>query len=190
MWIRGVDVRSVIVLIAAAALAGCMAARDGAEFGSITQTLGPPKAGHARLVVMRDKGFAGLIDQGYAVTLDNQPMGGDLKTGTFLYADAPAGRHELGVKVFAFPGDTRQEVVASAGRTYFFNVVMSDRAKQLSGAQMAGGLVGFAVVAAVTSNDKNPGPVAFVKMDEAAARAAITELRLAPSETPPASNSH
>jgi hypothetical protein len=177
----------VFVLIAAAALAGCTAARNGAEFASITQTLGAPKAGHARIVVMRDKGFAGLIDYGYAVTLDDRPAGGDLKTGTFLYADAPAGRHQLGVKVFGFPGDTRREVVASPGRTYFFNVVMSDRAKKLSGAQMAGGLVGFAVAAAVTSDDKNPGPVDFVPMDEAEARAAITDLRLAP---PPASNSH
>ena len=86
-------------------------------------------------------------------------MGGDLKTGTFLYADASSGRHELGVKVFSFPGETRQEVAASPGRTYFFNAVVSERAKKLSTAQAAGGLVGLAIVAAMTSDDKNPGPV-------------------------------
>jgi hypothetical protein len=180
-----------MVLAAAVALAGCATTRDGVEFASIAQTLGAPKAGQARIVVMREKGFAGLIDYGYAVTLDNQPLGGELKTGTFIYRDAPAGRHELGAKVFGFPGDTRRELVASPGRTYFFNVVMSDRAKQLNGAQMAGGLVGFVVVAAATSGDKNPGPVDFVSMEEAAARAAITELRLSPPEAPsPAGSSH
>ncbi len=182
--------RWVIVLIAAAALAGCAAGRDGAEFASITLTLGAPKPGHARIVVMREKGYAGLIDQGYAVTLDGRPMG-DLKTGTFLYADAPAGRHELGGKFFGQPGETRREVVASPGHTYFFNTVMSDRAKKVSGATMVGGLAGLVLATAVTSGDENPGPVDFVPMDEAAARAAITELRLAPRETPsPASNSH
>ncbi len=187
----GQAVRWVIVLIAAAALAGCASGRDGAEFASITQTLGAPKSGQARIVVMREKGFTGLVDSGYAVTIDNRPMGGELKTGTFIYVDAAAGRHELGAKAFAFPGDTRRELVASPGRTYFFNVVMSDRAKKLSGATMVGGLAGFVVATAVTSNDENAGPIEFVPMDEAAARAAITELRLAPPEAPaPASSSH
>ena len=65
--------------------------RDGAQFTSVSQTLGPPKAGQARIVILRDKGFGGLIDYGYAVTLDGRPMG-DIKTGTFLSADARAGR--------------------------------------------------------------------------------------------------
>jgi Protein of unknown function (DUF2846) len=183
-------VRWGIVLIAAAALAGCAAGRDGAEFASITQTLGAPKSGQARIVVMREKGFTGLVDSGYAVTIDNRPMG-ELKTGTFIYVDAAAGRHELGAKTFAFPGDTRRELVASPGRTYFFNVVMSDRAKKLSGVAMVGGLAGFVVATAVTSRDENPGPIEFVPMEEAAARAAITELRLAPAEAPAsASSSH
>jgi len=181
---RGRALRSVMMCFAAAMLAGCAATRDGAQFASITQTLGPPKAGHARIVVMRDKGFAGLIDYGYAVTLDGQPLGGELKTGTFLYADAPAGRHDLGVKVFSFPGETHQDVAASPGRTYFFNVVVSERSKKLSAGQAAGGLVGLALVTAMTSNDKNPGPVDFVPMDEAAARTAITEMRLGPPAAP------
>jgi len=172
-------------------LAGCAATREGAEFASVTRTLGPPKPGHARIVVMRDKGFAGLVDDGFAVTLDGRSLGGDLKTGTFLYVDAPAGRHELGVKVFAFPGETRQEVAATAGRTYFFNVVVSERSKKLSTAQGAGGLVGLAIVAAMTSDDKNPGPVDFLPVDEATARGTIPELRQAPpAAPPPASDSH
>jgi hypothetical protein len=166
-------------------LAGCAATREGAEFASVTRTLGPPKPGHARVVVMRDKGFGGLVDYGYAVTLDGQPLGGELKTGTFLYADAPAGRHELGVKVFPFPGETRQELAAVPGRTYFFNVVVSERSNKLNAAQAAGGLVGLAIVTAMTSDDKNPGPVDFTPVDEATARGAITELRLAPPAAPP-----
>jgi hypothetical protein len=171
--------------LAAAVLAGCAPTRDGAQFASITQTLGPPKAGQARIVVMRDKAFPGLVDAGYAVTLDDRPMAGELKTGTFVYADVPAGHHDLGVKVFGFPGETRQDVVASPGRTYFFNVVVSERAKKLNGAQAAGGLVGLAIATAMTSDDKNPGPVDFAPMDEAAARAAITELRQGPPPAPP-----
>jgi hypothetical protein len=171
--------------LAAAVLAGCAApTRDGAQFASITQTLGPPKAGQARIVIMRDKAFAGLIDNGFAVTLDGRPVG-EIKTGTFLYADAPAGRHELGCKDFGFPGDTRQELAAAPGRTYFYNIVVSDRSKKLAAAQASGGLVGLGIVAAMTSNDKNPGPVDFLPIDEAAARSAITELRLAPPTPPP-----
>jgi hypothetical protein len=170
-------VRTIALLIAAAMLFGCAPTREGAQFASISQTLGPPKAGQARIVVLRDKGFAGLIDHGFAVTLDGRPMG-ELKTGTFLYADSPAGRHELGVKVFAFPGDTRHQFAVSTGRTYFFSAVVSERAKALQGPQVAGGLIGFGIAAAVTSDDKNPGPVDFVPMDEAAARQAIAELRL------------
>jgi hypothetical protein len=167
-----------LLWVAAAVLLGCAPTREGAQFTAISQTVGPPKAGQSRIVVLRDKGFAGLIDYGYAVTLDGQPMG-ELKTGTFLYADAPAGRHELGVKVFSFPGETRHQFAASPARTYFFSAVVSERAKKLQGAQMAGGLIGFGIATAVTSDDKNPGPVDFVPMDEAAARAAISEFRLA-----------
>lgn len=158
-------------------LVGCAPVREGAQFASISRTIGAPKAGQVRIVVLRDKGFAGLTDYGYAVTLDGRPMG-ELKTGTFLYADSPAGRHELGVKVFSFPGDTRHQFAASPGRTYFFSVVVSERAKKLQGAQVAGGLIGLGIATVVTSDDKNPGPVDFVPMDEPTGRAAITELRL------------
>jgi hypothetical protein len=171
--------------MAAAVLAGCAAPmRDGAQFATVTQTLGPPKAGQARIVVLRDKGFGGLGDYGYAVTLDDRPMGSELKTGTFVYADARAGGHVLGVKVAGFPGDTRQDITVSPGRTYFFNIAVSERAKKLNMAQASGGLVGLGLVMAMTSNDKNPGPVDFVPMEEAAARAAITELRLGPPPDP------
>jgi hypothetical protein len=167
-----------VVGVAAAMLAGCAPTRDGAQFTSVAQSVGPPKAGQARIVVMRDKGFGGLVDYGYAVTVDDRSLG-ELKTGTFLTTDVPASRHQLGVKVFSFPGETRQDFATAAGRTYFFKVIESERAKTLKGAQMAGGLIGLGIASAVTSDDKNPGPVDFVPMDEAAARAAITELRLA-----------
>ncbi len=101
---------------------------------------------------------------------------------TFVYADTRAGSHVLGVKVTGFPGETRQDIGALAGRTYFFNIVVSERSKKLNAAQAAGGLVGL--VMAMTSNDKNPGPVDFIPMDEAAARTAITELRLGPPPDP------
>ena len=63
--------------------------------------------------------------------------------------------------------------------------MVEQRARKLQTGQAAGGLVGLALVTAMTSNDKNPGPVDFVPVDEATARAAVTELRLGPPPAPP-----
>jgi hypothetical protein len=170
--------RKLVLCAVAGVLAGCAATRDGAEYASVSQTLGPPKSGQTRVVVLRDKGFAGLLDAGWSVTLDAQPMG-ELKTGTFVYADSPAGGHVLSVNVWGFPGETKYRFAAAPGRTYFFTANVSQRAKTLQGAQVFGGLAGLAVAAVATSDDKNPGPLDFVPMDETAARKAITELRSA-----------
>jgi hypothetical protein len=42
-----------------------------------------------------------------------------------------------------------------------------------------GGFAGLAIGTAVTSGQSNPGPLDFVLLDEAAARTAMSELRLA-----------
>jgi hypothetical protein len=76
---------------------------------------------------------------------------GELKTGTFLYRDRPAGRHQLSVEETGFPGVTRKDISVASGRTYFFLVRPSERSKQLQAAQVAGGLAGLAVTAIVTS---------------------------------------
>jgi hypothetical protein len=170
--------RIAVLSIVAVIVSGCITARSGADFASMSQRAGPTKPGQARIVVFREQAYGGLFDQGWDVKLDGQPMG-DLKTGTYVYADRPAGRHQLVSEITGFPGVTRQDITVTAGRTHFFVAKVSDRARTLSVTSAAGGLVGLAVGAAVTSGDGNPGPLDFIPLEEGAARQAIAELRLA-----------
>jgi hypothetical protein len=105
-------VRRVFVLVVMAALSGC--AREGLDFASVSQGSGGPKNGQGRIVVLLEKGYGGLLDHGYPVSLDGEPMG-ELRTGTFLYRDRPAGRHELSVNEWDFPGVTKQEIAVAPG---------------------------------------------------------------------------
>lgn len=170
--------RVVALSIVAVMLSGCVTERSGADFVSMSQKVGPPKAGQARIVVFREKGYGGIGDQGWDVKLDGEPMS-DLKTGTFAYADRPAGRHQLTSTMAMFPGETQHDVGAAPGRTYFFLARLSERAKTLNAMSAAGGLTGLVVASAVTSGDSNPGPLEFFPLEEGAARAAISDLRLA-----------
>ena len=77
-----------------------------------------------------------------------------------------------------FPGATRFDFAAQPGRTYYYVVRPSGRADQLMGAQIGAGLVGYAVGAALTSDSANPGPIDLFPVEEAAARAAMSELQL------------
>ena len=166
----------VLALIATTVLLGC--ARNGLDFASVSQSTGVPKNGQARIVVLLEKGYAGILDHGYPVALDGEAMG-ELKTGTFLVRDRPTGRHELSVDDWGFPdGVTRQEITVAPGRTYFFLCRRSPRGNALAAASF-GGLVGLGLTVALTSGYSNPGPVEFVPLDDAAGRQAISELRLA-----------
>jgi hypothetical protein len=169
--------RNLWVVVAAALLFGCTGTREGLDFGAVSQMNGTPKKGQGRLVLVRETQVTGSMDGGYPVSLDGQPMG-DLKTGTFLVRDIPAGRHELKVSSWAFPGETKQEVSIVAGRTYFYSANMSERGKALMVGSMAG-LAGIAVTAVATSGNNNAGPVDFVLLDEAAGRQMVSQLRLA-----------
>jgi hypothetical protein len=84
--------RGVALSVAAVLLSGCVTERSGADYASMLQKVGPPAAGQARIVVLREQGYGGIVDQGWDVRLDGGPMA-DLKTGTYVYADRPAGRH-------------------------------------------------------------------------------------------------
>jgi Protein of unknown function (DUF2846) len=170
--------RVVALSIVAVMMSGCATERSGADFVSMSQKIGPPKAGQARIVVFREKGFGGIGDQGWDVKLDGEPMI-DLKTGTYAYADRPAGHHELSSTMALYPGVTQRDVGAASGRTYFFLARLSERYKTLSAMSAAGGLAGLVVASAVTSGDSNPGPLDFFPMEDGAARAAISDLRLA-----------
>jgi hypothetical protein len=95
--------RMVAWVIVAFVISGCVTERDGTDFAALAQKVGPPKPGRAPIVVFREKGYGGLADEGWEIQLDGQPMGG-LKTGTYVYADRPAGRHKLSVNYGAVSG--------------------------------------------------------------------------------------
>jgi hypothetical protein len=168
----------VVLLLAAGLLCGCETERNGLDYSGMTQKVGPPRAGQARIVVLREKAYAGLVDQGWDVKLDGGPMS-DLKTGTYVYADRPAGQHQLSATASLFPGVSQLDISTQTGRTYFFLARPSERAKVLAGMSAGGGVAGLLIGAAVTSGNSNPGPLDFFPLDEVAARATIAELRLA-----------
>jgi hypothetical protein len=168
--------RGVLLSVIAVMLTGCVTG-SGADYASLSQKIGAPKAGQARIVVFREKAFRGSLDGGYDIKLDGEPMK-PLRTGTYFYADRPAGKHEMTCDVVMHPGTSRFDVVVQPGRTYYYVVRPSERADQLMGAQMAAGLVGLVVGAAVTSNSANPGPIDLFPVEEASARTAMAELQL------------
>jgi hypothetical protein len=170
--------RWVALAVAAMLLCGCETERNGLDYSAMTQKLGPPRAGQARIVVLREKGYAGIADPGWDIKLDGGPMS-DLKTGTYVYADRSAGQHQLSATASLFPGVSQYEISAQSGRTYFFLARPSERAKVLGGMSAAGGVAGLLVGAAVTSGNSNPGPLDFFPLEEVAARQTIAELRLA-----------
>jgi hypothetical protein len=154
--------------------------RDGEEWsrfrGAVAKSR-PPKAGYGRIVVFREKAYAGLIEQGWDIKLDGEPMN-ELKTGTFAYMDRPPGHHQLLSTEAMFPGVTKRDVTVAAGRTYFFLARMSERAQKLHTATAAGGLTGLLVMSAVTSSDDNPGPLDLLPLEDGAARTILADLKL------------
>lgn len=170
--------RLVGLFIATGIVSGCVTERGGADYASMTHKVGLPKAGQARIVVFREKGYAGIADQGWDVKLDGGPLS-NLRTGTYTYADRPVGRHQLSATMDVIPGVSQRDINAESGRTYFFLARLSDRSKTLTAMSAVGGLAGLAVAAAATSNNDNTGPLDFFPMDESAARSAMNDLRLA-----------
>jgi len=169
--------RSVFVICLALALSGCVSDGTNADFATVSQQIGSPKAGQSRIVVLRQKSFVGAV-VGWDAKLDGAPLP-SVKNGTYVYADLPAGSHMLSASEIMFPGETSMKISTAPGKTYFFLMQISERGQQLMGAQMAGGLVGLAVGAAVTSDSQNPGPYVFQPVDEGRAKSMIAELSLA-----------
>jgi hypothetical protein len=170
--------RGVAWLVAALVVSGCVTERDGLDFTALSQKVGPPRPGLARIVVFREKAYGGLVDEGWGVKLDGEPLS-DLKTGTYVYSDRPGGRHQLSSTAALFPGETKVDVNVAAGRTYFFLARVSERAQKLNAMSAAAGLTGLVVASAMTASDSNPGPLDFFPLEETAARAMMTDLRLA-----------
>ena len=168
---------SVLLLAVGAMLAGCVSDQVGTDFASVSQKIGPPRAGQARVVFLQDKrsGLSMAIC-GCEVKLDGGSLGKVLP-GKYAYADRPAGRHDLLVTEALFPGDTKREIVMESGRTHFYLIKSSARHDAATGGAILGGLAGLAVVSVATAGEANPGPAELVSLDEATARTKLAELQ-------------
>lgn len=167
------------LLAGALLLSGCVSDRVGTDYAAIAQKVGPPKPGQSRIVVLQEK-RSGLSMAFCAceVKLDGSPIG-KVIVGTYLYADRPAGRHQLSASEVLFPGETKRDITTESGRTYFFLVRSSERHDAVTGVTMIGGLAGAVVASVATSGSDNPGPAVFFPLDEPAARTTLAELQLA-----------
>jgi Protein of unknown function (DUF2846) len=169
--------RGVALCVAAGLLSGCASERVGFDYASVMQRTGALRPGQSRIIVLSEKA-SGLDAAGAQVKIDGGPET-LLKPGTYVYADRPAGRHEIIAAQKLFPDDTKREIATESGRTYFFVIRNSARAKAMTGGAIVGGLAGAFVAAAVTSKSDNPGPVDVDPLDEATARTTLAGLQLA-----------
>jgi hypothetical protein len=121
----------------------------------------------------------GIGDTGWEIHVDGAPIGA-LKTGTFVYRDLPAGRRQLS---FAPPGHlaraSHYELAAVPGRTYYFRLEMNDKGKMINAGAALGGLSGYFLASAIADGSDERGVYDFIPMEDAAARTAMAELRLA-----------
>src|SRR5262245_65538958 len=120
----GVDVRRLIVLVVST-----IAASVFWVLGASAEPLGPPSAGKGRIVVFRPDSLGGSIGRSWPVKLDGQALG-DVKAGSFAYADLAPGRHVLSLELFDFPGVSRQGISVVAGSTHYFRVKLKDKSEK------------------------------------------------------------
>jgi hypothetical protein len=164
-----------VTLGALAVLIGCAPTRPGATLDAIA----PLRPGLARVVVLRDKAFGQIADAGFQAYLDEAPLG-DLKTGTFVFRDIPAGQHKL---FFSRPLElyraSQKEFSAAPGHIYHFRLEANDKGNWILAGAVLGGVVGLAATSAITAAADERGLFDFTQLDDAAASAAMAELRLA-----------
>jgi Protein of unknown function (DUF2846) len=149
---------SVALLGAAVLLSGCVSDSVGTDYAAIAQKIGPPKSAQSRIVVLQEqrKGV-GMAFCACDVKLDGNPIG-KVTFGTYVFADRPAGRHQMVADETLFPGETKYDFTTEPGRIYFLLVKTSQRHDSMVGLTMFGGLAGAAVGAIATSGSDNAGP--------------------------------
>src|SRR5262249_53831911 len=167
-WGAALRPRVVLSLLASATVAGCVTA-SGPSYTTIAQH--GLRAGQSRVVVYAAPGTGG-----WPIKLDGQAMG-DLAQDGFIYRVVPAGTHQLTGEMFGYPGVTRRDFAVASGRTSYFMVRMSDRAKGVAVGMAVGGLVGGVIASAATSG--GGGPVDIIAVDEASGRRAVAEMKVA-----------
>ncbi|MCK9919512.1 DUF2846 domain-containing protein [Microbacteriaceae bacterium K1510] len=169
-----------IVLVTLFLMAGCAPTRTGATLDELNGKVGGPGGKQARIVVLRAKDVGDLFDSGWQVYLDEVPMG-DLKTGTFVYRDRPAGPHKL---AFARAGDlsraSTHDFDAASGRTYVFRLEMNDKGRLVEGSAFAAGLAGLLVSSAISDASDKRGFFDFTLLEGEVANQALADIHLAP----------
>ena len=168
-----------VPLMVAVLLSSCVSDGVGTDFASVSQRMGPPRAGQSRIVVLQAK-RQGLSMALCAcdMTLDGASIG-KVVVGTYVYADRPSGRHHLSAAEILFPGESRLDFTTAPGRTYYFLVRSSERHDTMTGGVVVAGLAGMLVTAVATSDKEDQGPAQLIPLDETAARTALAELELA-----------
>jgi hypothetical protein len=169
--------RGFCLLIAGFLLSACQTT-SGTEYAVVSQQVGPPRAGQARIVIMAEKAPSFGVQAVADIKVDGVEAG-EVVPGKYIYVDRPAGRNEIVATQTLFPGDTKHAITTAPGRTYFLLARASGRAKAIVGLTMVGGIAGGLVTAAVTSGNENPGPIDLSPLEEAAARTTLAELQLA-----------
>lgn len=168
-----------IVLFAVLLSAGCVATRTGATLDDLNKKIGGPASGQARIVVIRDKGIEPLFDSGWQVYLDGATMG-DLKTGTFIYRDRPAGPHKLS---FSRAGDfsraSTRDFMAASSRTYVFRLDINDKGRLVQSSGVVAGLAGMLVTSAISDASDKRGFFDFTLLEGEAARQALADIHVA-----------
>ena len=72
-----------------------------------------------------------------------------------------------------------QEISVLPGRTYYFRLDMNEKGRWISSSGAVAGLTGMLVSSAISAGADERGLFDFTPLDEAAAQAAMYELRLA-----------
>src|SRR3954447_13459562 len=116
--------RGVVLSVAAFLLVDCVTEGSGADYAGMLRKVGPPRAGQARIVVLQEKA-SGLASCACDLKLDGDVIG-RLKPGSYVYADRPAGRHQLLATETMFPGDSKRDITMESGRTHFFLARISE----------------------------------------------------------------
>lgn len=162
----------------AALVTGCVTDQSGPALESLS-TMAPPTGGSARIVVMRpENGFMGAGDRSFGIKLDGESMG-DLMTGTFVFRDRPAGRHQIAADLWDIPGVTHYDVNAAAGRTYYVVAKLNENVNAMYGAQIVGGLAGKFIVAAASGMGGERSAIDLTPMSEADAKRLVAGLKQA-----------
>src|SRR5437868_3754291 len=119
--------RGMLLCVVAASLSGCVSDQVGTDYASIAQKVGPPKPGQSRIVVLQEKrNGLSMALCACEMKLDGEPIG-KVIVGTYVYADRPAGRHQLVASEALFPGETARDFATVSGRTYYFLIRSSER---------------------------------------------------------------